>query len=329
MMWWLPVLFLLLATSCNSWTLSRRSLIGGCCVLLPVAQADAAERAVGSGEQACRINNNCLEKGELDGAIGWEWGGKDRCDALEPTCGPDGRLRETIIGQPVPAVPEGVRIRQVAAVQIEIGRQELGVLKLALYDEADQAVKQLVEVLSKQGLKTSVRSKAINIEQDGVSLVRGGAVTTIVPGMEVELGVPSQANAYSRSRGRSKTSDDFCPQQRPIPFTNEAFLRPHDCAGLISVPAKGVGYGGTGFESEDEAFESSFLITACALPVFDEKKTRRRVVGQVLDGESMAFLERLANLPTKRGIRGVLPGQTSGPPLPKVLVREVQLSSVN
>jgi hypothetical protein len=36
----------------------------------------------------------------------------------------------------------------------------------------------------------------------------------------------------------------------------------------------------------------------------------------------------LANLPTQRGIRGVIPGQTSGPPLPKVTVRQVQVSTV-
>ena len=74
------------------------------------------------------------------------------------------------------------------------------------------------------------------------------------------------------------------------------------------MPDRGLGWGGTGFESDDEAFESAFLVTDEAVPALDKK---RRVVGQVLDATSMAFLERLANVPTKRGIRGVLPVSSS------------------
>ena len=43
--------------------------------------SNAVERAVGSSELSCRTEGNCLEKGEWDGAVGWNWGGKDRCDA--------------------------------------------------------------------------------------------------------------------------------------------------------------------------------------------------------------------------------------------------------
>ncbi len=93
----------------------------------------------------------------------------------------------------------------------------------------------------------------------------------------------------------------------------------------MSVPRKGLGHGGTGFEQVDEAYESTFLITAGPVPSLDKN---RRVIGQVLDASSMAFLERLATLPTKRGIRGVIPGQTSGPPLLKVVVRDTEISRV-
>lgn len=41
----------------------------------------AIERAVGSSEKSCREEGNCLEKFDLDGAVGWNWGGKERCDA--------------------------------------------------------------------------------------------------------------------------------------------------------------------------------------------------------------------------------------------------------
>ncbi len=43
--------------------------------------ANAVERAVGGAEKSCREEGNCLEKFEIDGAVGWSWGGKDRCDA--------------------------------------------------------------------------------------------------------------------------------------------------------------------------------------------------------------------------------------------------------
>lgn len=43
--------------------------------------AVAAERAVGEAEKKCREQGNCLENFDIDGAVGWNWGGKDRCDA--------------------------------------------------------------------------------------------------------------------------------------------------------------------------------------------------------------------------------------------------------
>lgn len=43
--------------------------------------AGAVERAVGAYEKSCREEGNCLEKFDIDGAVGWNWGGRDRCDA--------------------------------------------------------------------------------------------------------------------------------------------------------------------------------------------------------------------------------------------------------
>lgn len=310
----------------------------------PLPAHAEVSRAVGSGERECRAAGDCLERGELDGALGWDWGGRDRCDPANPLCGADGKLRDAdaIVGQPVPAVPtlgddnnnKQVVFTHVAAIQIEVGRGEVGVLKLGLYgNEAPALVQQLVGFLSEDGLVTAnsnaASQKTIGGVQVPVSLATGGAVTGIVPSTTIELGVPSQANAYAKSRGKSKAGDGFVPQPRPVSLDSSQVMvvRPHDSAGLVSVPAQGLGYGGTGFESDDEAFESAVVITDNAVPAFD-KKQQRLVVGQVLDSASMAFLERLANLPTKRGIRGVIPGQTSGPPLPKVVVRQVQVSKV-
>lgn len=119
------------------------------------------------------------------------------------------------------------------------------------------------------------------------------------------------------------------PQPRPpalsIPTKQVEPPLSHNAAGLISVPKKGLGYGGTGFESDNESFARAFLITNTALPALD---ATRQVIGQVLDASSMAFLQRLSNLPANRGIRGVLPGQSDGPPLPRVVIREVAVATV-
>jgi hypothetical protein len=283
-------------------------------------------RAVGSGELACREANNCLETGELDGAVGWSWGAKDRCDPSDPLCGPEGRLREQVVGQVVPLPASD--ITHVAAIKIEIGRGEVGVLRLGFYgNEAPVSVKQMIDFLSK-GLLTSTMEarETIGMATAPVALSRGGIVDTISPGLTVDFGVRSQSNAYARSRGLSKAGS-FMAQTRPMPLLvgQDRAARSHNCAGLVSIPAKGLGYGGSGFETEDEAFESSFLITAASVPALD---TSRIVVGQVLDAPSMAFLERLASLPTKRGIRGVIPGQTAGQPLLKVVVRETETAKV-
>jgi cyclophilin family peptidyl-prolyl cis-trans isomerase len=307
-------------------------MIGGVAVAgTPLSSQAVASRAVGSGEIACREAGNCMEKGEWDGAVGWNWGAKDRCDAADPLCGADGQLRDEIIGKPVPR-PSGTTITHAVAIQLNVGRAESGVLKLGLYGEdCPMLVQQLIAFLSPTGLTVaSEKSNSMGKMSTPVSLAVGGIVDSIVPGLTIDFGVPSQANAYARAKGMTKAGDNFAPQPRPkVDFSSDKTVRPHDTAGLVSIASNGLGYGGTGFESDDETFESSFLITNSAVPSLDKAKAGRRVVGQVLDVQSMAFLERLASLPTKKGFKGVIPGQTSGPPLIKVTVSAVQVSAID
>ena len=286
-------------------------------------------RAIGA-EIDCRAQGNCLETGQLDGAVGWNWGGKDRCDAADPRCGPDGKLGDLPRGKPIPAVTN--KITHVAELIIDIGREELGgVLHLGFYgDDCPGSVKQMLLFLS-SGIATTSKlafENGMGIKSSPVSLLQGGKVPDIVPGKLVDFGVPSQEYAYSRARGLRSAGDDFVPQPRPSQddTKDDAFVRQHDCAGLVTVPSKGIGYGGSGFEPEDEAFESAFQITADAVPALD--KGRGRVIGQVIDEPSMAFLARLASLPTKKGIKGVIPGQNSGPPLLKVTIYDVSVEKV-
>jgi len=314
----------------------KDALVGGAAVFLgptgiPGAARAEVSRAIGSGEQACRQAGNCLEVGEWDGAIGWNWGGKDRCDATDPRCGPDGRLRESgeIVGKAVPN-PSGSAITHVATIQLDVGRDETGLLKIGLYgDDCPGSVAQFLDLLSPTGFTTLTSTENLmGTQTSPVSLASGGVVDAVTPSLLVDFGVPSQANAYGRSRGIARIPDSFVPLPKPSPkfVANDSVVRPHDVAGLVSVPGKGIGYGGSGFESDDEAFESSFLITADAAPALD--KQNRRVIGQILDPASMAFLERLSSLPTKKGLKGVIPGQTTGPPLLKVVVRDVAVAEV-
>jgi hypothetical protein len=198
-------------------------------------------------------------------------------------------------------------------------------------------VREAVEFLSGAGLTTALidgnsgrRVSSIGEVTGPVGLATGGVVSGIVPGLTVALGVPSQSVAYGRSRGMSRTAG-FVPQPRPDPALAAAdrVVRGHDAAGLVSVPRRGIGHsgggGGPGAGDDDGAYESAIVITADSVPSLD---STNRVIGQVIDIESMAFLGRLASLPTKRGILGVIPGQTSGPPLLKVVVREVAVSEV-
>lgn len=306
---------------------SRRALLGNALATLLVAPSSsyAVTRAVGGAEESCRAAGNCLEIGEWDGAVGWSWGAKDRCDPSDPLCGADGTLRQSLVGKETPRPVS--EITHLALIRVDIGKKESGVLKLGLYgNDCPGAVNELVDFFS-SGLSTlSGDGNTINLMSSPVALAAGGVVSSLTPGSVVEFGVPSQSNAYGRSRGLSKVKD-FVPQKRPSPSltANDKVARSHDAAGLLSVSVKGLGYGGTGFENDDESFERAFLITADSAPFLDKS---RRVVGQVLDAESMAFLERLANLPTQRGIRGVVPGQTSGPPLLRVSVRDVAVSKV-
>lgn len=132
--------------------------------------------------------------------------------------------------------------------------------------------------------------------------------------------------AYAKSIRKAKAPDEFVPQSRPgghvlDEIRREKSARSHDAAGLISVPKDGIGYGDVGgllpvgTKSDDEAYASAFQITADAVPEMDGKEGRK-VIGQLMDGESMDVLARLAGSP----LRKMVPGQNGGSPLIKVVV---------
>ncbi len=225
----------------------------------------------------------------------------------------------------------GYSITHVVQMSFSIGRSDEDcIVRLGLYgNDVAASVEEFLSIVSPAGLKTTsdlMFENGMGVDAIPVSLTRGGILGQIVPGQRLDIGIPLQSAAYARSKGMSNAGENFVPQPRPRELRDVPVLRKHDAAGLLSVPAKGIGYGGTGFESEDECFESSFQITASAIPTMD--KENRRVIGQVIDATSMASLARLASLPTKKGFRGVIPGQNSGPPLKKVVLDDIQVAAV-
>ena len=306
-------------------------VVGGCTassILLPTTtdSANAVTRAIGGAEEACRAAGNCLEIGELDGAVGWTWGAADRCDATDPKCGPDGKLLDDVPqGEPIPTLTN--KITDIIQMTFSIGKTESFSIKLGLYGEdAPRSVEQFIRFMTTGLVTTSslTLESGMGIRSTPVSMSKGGVLGYIVPNQRLEFGIPSQAYAYAKSRGLSKAGDDFLPQPKPQKIENEISVRKHDVAGLLSIPSKGIGYGGTGFESDDECYESSFEITG-SNDVTNMDKEGRRVIGQVIDEPSMASLARLVSLPTKKGFKGVIPGQNVGPPLIKVTISDISI----
>mmetsp|Transcript_9199 Transcript_9199/g.19940 ORF Transcript_9199/g.19940 Transcript_9199/m.19940 type:complete len:369 (-) Transcript_9199:1749-2855(-) len=314
---------------------SRRGFVEGLAIATATAlilpEQAHATRAVGGAEIECRAAGNCLEKLELDGALGWNWGAKDRCDATDPNCGSNGRVRDSpLVGEKVPD-RMGYSITHVVQMSLAIGRSnEDCIVRMGLYgNDVAASVEELVNLLSPTGLKTTsdlVFESGMGVAAIPVSLTRGGILAQIVPGQRLDFGIPLQSAAYARSKGMANAGDNFVSQPRPRELKDVPVLRKHDAAGLVSIPAKGIGYGGSGYELDDACFESSFQITASATPGMD--KENRRVIGQLLDDESMENLARLVSLPTKKGFRGVIPGQNSGPPLIKVVLADIQVGKV-
>jgi len=280
------------------------------------------QRAVGSGEKRCREEGNCLETFELDGAVGWNWGGTDRCDASDPNCGPDGRVREEpLVGKSVPDL-SGLEVTHVIDLTLNIGvgsNAYIDTIKMGLYgNNCPELVKEIVDLCGRGGLVTSknlLLGAPVRIG-DGY-----GALTYIKPDERLEFGVSSQKVAYAKSIRKAKAPEEFVPEPRPSGerlelVRVESSARQHDVAGLISVPKEGVGYGTFLSASDDEAYSNAFQITAAGAPDMD--KAGRKVIGQLLDAKSMDALARLAGSPTRK----LLPTQKGGAPLIKVVVDE-------
>jgi len=243
--------------------------------------------------------------------------------------------------QPIPAVTN--RITYVVQMIIDIGAKRdnynAGYIRFGLYgDDSPLSVKQMLFFLTKGITSMDQETLEDRLEVDYMPVSMGnGSVQTISPGKGIVFGVPSQSKAFAENKGLRTAGANFVPQSRPLPtLEGEKFPRPHSCAGLISIPAKGIGYDNNSDSSNlDEIYSSAFTITDAPLPDLDKPSTTKksaqqqppshRVIGQIIDDESMQFLERLATLPVQKKLGK---GGTSGPPLLKVRVRDVDVQKV-
>mmetsp|Transcript_44637 Transcript_44637/g.93674 ORF Transcript_44637/g.93674 Transcript_44637/m.93674 type:complete len:370 (-) Transcript_44637:162-1271(-) len=233
--------------------------------------------------------------------------------------------------QPIPAVTN--RITYVVQMIIDIGERRdgnAGYIRFGLYgNDCPGSVKQMLLFLTRgiSSMDRAALEDRLEVDSMPVSLGDGnGSVQNICSGTGIDFGVPSQSKAYSKSRGMRTAGPYFVPQNRPVPtLEGEAFPRPHSVAGLISVPAKGIGYSAASSNSDlDEIYSSAFTITGGPVPALDKAQQQYRVIGQIIDDESMQFLDRLANLPLQKklGKSGLTP------PLLKVRVRDVDVQKV-
>ena len=228
-------------------------------------------------------------------------------------------------------------ITNIIEVNLLVGKNERGTLRMGFYgNTCPKSVEQALDFLSAEpkggifGTSKLMLEDGFGVMSSPVALIRGGVLSTIYPQQRLDFGVPSQSIAYAKERKLTK-ADNFLPQPRPnddirIGIANESGPRKHNSAGLISIPKNGIGYGGSGFESDDEAFASAFEVTAAGSSDMD--KEGRKVIGQLIDESSMEFLARLASLPTRKGLKGIIPGQNAGPPLIKVTVESVEKLSI-
>jgi len=303
--------------------------------LLLGSECMAVERAVGSAEQKCREAGNCLEKLELDGFIGWNWGGKDRCDPNDSRCGVDGTLRASAVTtKTVPPIRNDqdipLKITDIINIRLSIGRKESGTLRIGLYGEqCPKSVQQLLAFCGDVGLITSdhlMSENGFDILTAPIRLPADGVLSMIYPEKRIEFGILSQSKAYAKSKRMSRAGNNFVAQPRPSDdeIVKEQSARSHKIAGLVSIPKNGLGYAGNLLTIDDEAFIESFGITATGDETLNQG---RKVIGQLIDDESMAFLSRLSSLPTVKGLKGFVPGLTSGPPLLPVVVNEISIQA--
>lgn len=297
----------------------------------PAVEGEAAV-AIGSAERACRERGDCLQTGNFDGALGLNWGGRDRCDARDPSCRTDGRLEGGTEGSKEDFTPpKGTReVTDVLSITFSIGSRgnETVQLNIGLFgDEYPEAVEQMLLTFSDRGLVTG--PKLALEEGFGVSslgLMGSYAMVTYV-GAEsgtVTVGIPSQKVVYAKEKNMGKAPDDFQPQPRPRAIRGGGGVgRDEGGVGTVAIDKRGLGWLEEGRDL-DSAFDRLFELRGYGRGGVGRNDEEEKIlIGQLMDKSSMEGLYRLSTLPVNKKFQGII-GAKEGPPLVNVRILGVK-----
>jgi len=300
----------------------------------PSPPASAAELAIGSSERDCRKRGDCLETGNLDGALGFNWGGRDRCAASDPTCTTGGAKVESLnaVDFSPPSAPGGEAVSWIVSLTVEVAR-ETAEVRIGLFGDSSRA-DQLLSVFSGKGFVTGPRLElepGLGVTSSPLRVVDGAATLTALDTQtqRMQFGIKSQAVSFARRQGLRKAPDDFVPQPRPRPLPQEAAgpaaLSSRPAPGLLLMDRRGLGWLDEAVD-DDEAFSSLFELTGWGRDKARED-AGRVAVGKCMDEESMRVLHRLATLPVNKKFAGIV-GATKGPPLVGVKILSARLEEI-
>ncbi|CAM9318442.1 unnamed protein product [Chrysoparadoxa australica] len=167
---------------------------------------------------------------DLDGAIGWNWGGKDRCLPEDEACLDNGQTAEDGAKEfaAAPALPDGVTITDKVFMDISLGDKELGRITLGLYGgEAPTAAEQFKALCEGSFFIPSPSG----FGKAGPFGYEGLAVDRVEPGKLVRFAKIRLPASVGR---RDQRDFEFLP-----PTNEDISSLPHGVPGLLSVKRGG------------------------------------------------------------------------------------------
>ena len=200
------------------------------------------------------------------------WGARERCDPTDTTCKQGGIATASDGTQPVPAIPDpALKVSDRVSLILSVGGERVGVIELGLWrSAAPQSVDSFV--------KLAAGTLVTRDTDDPASLDRSVAARVLRDRAVVLGALKKTGGSTMLVAGQTR------PQTLPVapPTTTDAPNGlSHAAAGLLSVRRGG----------------GSFEFTLLPRPN-TELDREQLVIGQVLNADGMAVLERINTLPT-------------------------------
>jgi hypothetical protein len=217
---------------------------------------------------AQQATNNNRDGLDLDAMIGYRWGGADRCDAADPTCGADGKTLDAppSLG-PAPRIPEAIAVTDVCSLKMTIGKYSAGSLRIGLFGKEAPLTTKIIKQLCNSeyaGIKAAAEGiPAYDDEYYPVSY-EFAAATFVERGQRVVISQSDPEYAFCRREGGlRKPPADFRLPPRPtksLETEMAACLERRGMSagggGLFGIGGIGSGGGGGGSGGSGEAASS-------------------------------------------------------------------------